>query len=137
MRDDGVDPFFPHYASRVTRLLPATRVPRHGSEKSADASVAVAGRLAPDARERLGAVWAQAVGADTVLEDEEAHPLDHHFAAVVAARVLEVPHPTGQIAGIEVSQARLPADLDDLEQVVGLGLAVAVGHLVVGVERRH
>src|SRR5687768_10999198 len=100
----------------------------------ADPAVAVAGGFAPDAGKLLATLRARAVGADAVFGDEEAPPLDDRLVAVVAAGVFPLADAAGEVAGVHVTQPRRLADVDDLHEVVDRRAAVAVRHLVVGVE---
>src|SRR3954465_7053080 len=77
----------------------------HRSPHRVYAAVAVAARLAPDARKRVVAIGAEAIFADAVLCDEEAAAFDHRRAAVVAARVLPFAYAAGDVAGVEVFDA--------------------------------
>src|SRR5256885_16479255 len=66
------------------------------------APVPVAAGFPPDAGDRLLAVRAQAVGPRAVLGDEESVAANHSRVAVVAARVLPLPHLPGQVAWVHV-----------------------------------
>src|SRR5688572_21576116 len=94
-------------------------------------------RFSPDPWERFPAIRTISIRLHAVLLHEEAEPLDDRRVAVVTTRVFPLADLARQIAGIEVFQAGLLAELDDLHEIFDGRLTVAVGHLVVRVERRH
>jgi hypothetical protein len=91
----------------------------------------------PAAGDCGGAVGATAVGGEAVIFDEIALALDQSLAALRTARVLPIADHARKIAGVDVAQAGLAADIDGAQEVVGGGVARdIVLHFVVAVKSR-
>src|ERR1700722_3048478 len=88
----------------------------------------------PAARNGTATIRTIALRGDAIVRNAIAAALDHCLGATGATRVFPLAYHAGKIAGIDVAQAGLAADLDGAEQVFGSRVARA-GHFVIAMER--
>src|SRR5215831_13549209 len=69
-------------------------------------------------------------GGEVVVANQIAVTADHGLPAIGAARVFEIAHPSGEVTGVDVAQARLLTDVGGAKEILGASVGW-IFHLVI------